>query len=499
MGKNKKKNKTSDLKKQGFRTSILSVSSHYGDTDKKMLGLLVITTLIGLIIYSINESYTLALTAIPKVIVSALFYYFFASKLITRWVISMSLFAAVNGIAISMYGNINAYFSFFIVAVLLITYRDWKVLLPITILTIALQLSTYFFYDKVVLFSTVFPVNNFPAFTSLQPFYSTGSFVYHLVFVLAHSIVCGIISSKYSTIQNKQAEYWNKIKEEKLKNKEQQKNIDKNIQLANEISLGNLEATLSTSENDEMAQALLTMRESLREAKEKENTERYVIEGGAEIETILRANNDNLRVLSDKVVSKIVTYIQAAQGALFLVEEGNRHEEPHLLLTGAYAYDRSKFLNKKIKPGEGLAGECWIEGKAKNLKNLPNSYVDIKSALGKSNPKHIYIVPLEYNEKVLGVLEIASFEILNDLRLEFVNKIAENIAGSVSAVKVNEQTSNLLQESQDLTEQMRAQEEELRQNQEEMMATQEETNRQMAELQQKFETAQKELEEIKAK
>lgn len=497
MGKNKK-NKT-NKKEFKTKTPILSNGSHFRDTDKKMLGLLAITTLIGLIIYSINESYTFALTALPKVVLSAIVFYFFAGKFITRWVISVSLFAAINGIAISLYGNINAYFSFFIVAVLLISYRDWKVLVPITLITIALQVSTFFFYDKVVLFSTLFPVNNFPAFTSLQPFYSTSSFVYHLIFVLAHSLVCGLFSLKFSRILEIQEEFLNKVKKEKSKNKEQQKRIDKNIQLANEISLGNLETTISSANTDEMAQALLTMRESLREAKEKENTERYVIEGSAEIETILRANNDNLRVLSDKVVSKIVTYIEAAQGALFLVEQGNKHEEPYMLLTGAYAYDRSKFLDKKIKKGEGLAGECWIEGKAKDLKNLPNSYVDIKSALGKANPKHVYIVPLEYNEKILGVLEIASFEELNELRLEFINKIAENIAGSVSSVKVNEQTSHLLQESQDLTEQMRAQEEELRQNQEEMMATQEETNRQMSELQQKFETAQKEIEELKAK
>jgi PAS domain S-box-containing protein len=72
---------------------------------------------------------------------------------------------------------------------------------------------------------------------------------------------------------------------------------------------------------------------------------------------------------------------------------------------------------------------------------------------------------------------MASFNTFVDHQIQFVVKIAESIASTVAATKVNERTQRLLEESQILTEQMRAQEEEMRQNMEELQATQEEMQR----------------------
>ena len=197
---------------------------------------------------------------------------------------------------------------------------------------------------------------------------------------------------------------------------------------------------------------------------------------------ILRNYSDNFETLSDEIISNLVRYLEANQGALFITG-GNGAEatdEPYMEMAACYAWDKKKFIDRKIYKGDGLAGQAWIEGDSIYLTEVPENFVTITSGLGEANPRSIIIVPLKVNQEIHGVIEIASFKEYDEFEIEFIEKVSESIASTISSVKVNERTQKLLQESTMMTEQMRAQEEEMRQNMEELQATQEKIQRDQA-------------------
>jgi PAS domain S-box-containing protein len=235
------------------------------------------------------------------------------------------------------------------------------------------------------------------------------------------------------------------------------------------------------SEHDVLGNALINMRDNLSKVADDDKKRNWATEGQAKFGEILRTNNTDLNKLADEIIGNLVKYLKANQGALYIVDDAAADEETTMSMKACYAWDKKKYLNHKIHRGEGLAGQAWQEGDTVYLTEVPQNYVRIVSGLGDANPTAVLIVPLKVNDQIFGVVEIASFGEFQDFEIEFVQKIAESIASTISSVKVNARTQRLLEESQEMTEQMRAQEEEMRQNMEELQATQEEMQRSQGE------------------
>ncbi len=253
---------------------------------------------------------------------------------------------------------------------------------------------------------------------------------------------------------------------------------------ATRLTEGKLDTEFSGGdENDIMGISLNKLRESMIETrkedvnrKSEDEIRNWTAQGIATFNDILRQDNNDMKKLSFNVIKNLIQYLNANQGGFFLLED-NPDEGQYLNLISAYAYDRQKFLQKKIMVGEGLAGNCVQEKQTIYLRDIPKNYMEIKSGLGGSVPRSLLIVPLKKEEQITGVVEIASFNEFSKHEIEFVEKVAESIASTIVTVRLHEQTAQLLEESKKRSEEISQQEEELRQNLEELKATQEEMAR----------------------
>ena len=242
----------------------------------------------------------------------------------------------------------------------------------------------------------------------------------------------------------------------------------KRVKLIEEAEQKNLELQQKGLELEEQMQ-------KLERSKQEEQQRTWAAQGFTKFGIILR-KHDDLQQLYDELISNLVKYINANQGALYVVEE-KENKEVELELKACYAYNRKKFRENTIAPGQGLVGQCYLERDIVYLTEVPKGYTHITSGLGEATPSCILIVPLIANEKVEGVVEFAAFQPLPEHVLNFVKKLGEEIAATLSVGRINALTRQLLIQAQEQAEEMRAQEEEMRQNMEELSATQEEMQR----------------------
>jgi PAS domain S-box-containing protein len=267
------------------------------------------------------------------------------------------------------------------------------------------------------------------------------------------------------------------------------------------VSAGNYDVELeggSNGEVDDLTNLLVTMRNKLKQTAEDDRKRNWATSGLAQIGEILRTNTKSISELYDNIIRFVVKYTGSNQGGLFILNEEDENNS-FLELVSCYAFERKKYLKRNIGIGEGLVGQCYLERERIYMVQVPEDYAIITSGLGGVSANAMLLVPLKVNDKIFGVIEIASLKEYEEFEIELVEKFAESMASTISTVKTNESTRILLEKSQQQAEEMKAQEEEMRQNMEELSATQEEMSRKNSEVEKLLSESSKKEVDLKIK
>ncbi|CAL9401754.1 HAMP domain-containing protein [Streptomyces sp. enrichment culture] len=197
----------------------------------------------------------------------------------------------------------------------------------------------------------------------------------------------------------------------------------------------------------------------------------------ARISALMQGRRD-LEDVASLIMSELTPVVSAQHGAFFLAmplvdgEDLNAADEEQfeLRMLGSYGYSMGS-MPTSFQPGEGLIGTAAMEKRTILVDKAPSGYLKISSGLGEAPPAQVIVLPVVFEGKVLGVIELASFTPFTAIQKDFLNQIAEMIATSVNTISVNTKTERLLAQSQELTEQLRERSAELEQRQKALQAS----------------------------
>jgi signal transduction histidine kinase/DNA-binding response OmpR family regulator/CHASE3 domain sensor protein len=191
--------------------------------------------------------------------------------------------------------------------------------------------------------------------------------------------------------------------------------------------------------------------------------------------------------LGQNVLTFLSEYVDAHAGAFFI----RAGESFRRIATYGVSGDNTP---QHFTLSEGLLGQAVRDDRTFLVKDVPEGYLTIGSALGRDRPRHLIISPASVDGEVQAVFELGFIHPLPELTVELLEKLSDSIAIAVRSANYREHLQNLLEETQRQGEELQSQSEELRVNNEEL----EEQSRSLKESQARLEQQQAEMEQTNA-
>ena len=185
------------------------------------------------------------------------------------------------------------------------------------------------------------------------------------------------------------------------------------------------------------------------------------------------------------ILRSIAEYSNSLAGIFYLVDA---HDD--LTYAAGYAVDIPE-SRKKLAAGQGIAGQCLLDGQYKVVDDIDDSDVLINYASGALKPRTILTMPTMNEGKVNGVIELYTIHNYTKAQLELLRSISGIIGIAINSAQSRKKLQELLEETQAQSEELQSQQNELEllnteleMQTESLQASEEELKMQQAELQQ---------------
>ncbi|WP_246281507.1 HAMP domain-containing protein [Fodinicola acaciae] len=226
------------------------------------------------------------------------------------------------------------------------------------------------------------------------------------------------------------------------------------------VATGDLTRTISVEAQGELAELkdnINQMVQSLRDTTRANVEQDWLKTNLAHINGLMQGQRD-LRTVAGLILDDLVPLVGAQYGTFFLAIADE--ERTQLELIGSYGHDDTARLSR-VDLGQSLVGQAARTGKPILVDKTPPDYLKISSSLGEAAPATLIVLPIVFEGRTLGVVELAAFDPFTQVHRDFLQQLTETIGVTVNTIIAASRTDDLLDESQRLAAELRAQQEEL--------------------------------------
>jgi signal transduction histidine kinase/HAMP domain-containing protein/ActR/RegA family two-component response regulator len=248
------------------------------------------------------------------------------------------------------------------------------------------------------------------------------------------------------------------------------------------VTTGDLTRSISVEAQGEVAELkdnVNTMVRSLRETTKAYQDQDWLQSSLARIAAKMQGHRD-LTVVAELIMNDLIPLVGAQHGTFFLAEVNGA--ETRLRLIAGYGLLADMEAPSEFGLGQSLIGQVAKTRKPIVVTNVPADYVKISSGLGEAAPTNLIVLPVVFEDQVLGVIEAGSFSPFTQVHRDFLEQLTETIGVNVNTITANSRTDALLAESQRLAGELQARTRELQVRQDELQRSNAELEDKAAQL-----------------
>ncbi len=219
-------------------------------------------------------------------------------------------------------------------------------------------------------------------------------------------------------------------------------------EVANAVTKGDLTRTIDVQARGEVLSLKDTINQMIANLKDTTHTNQeqdWLKTNLAKFSQMMQGQR-SLESLAQLIMSELTPLVSAQHGTFYVTDFEKAAGKSILKLLSSYAFRHRKNLSNRYDLGEGLVGQCALERKTILVDDLPSDYVHIHSSIGESVPRNILVLPVLFEGKIKGVIELASFQRFQPIHITFLEQVVLSIGVVFNMITASTRTEELLRE-----------------------------------------------------